>query len=79
MGGDPAIIRPQPRVENGEIAAVMVQTLLPEATLKIVRRTRGVVSLEPANSALVFKGPRANRSLFRGRGWGLCVKPDEPI
>jgi repressor LexA len=71
MGGDPAIIRPQPRVENGEIAAVMVQTLLPEATLKIVRRTRGVVSLEPANSALVFKGLQSKQAVVSGTWVGI--------
>ena len=71
MGGAPAIIRPQPRVENGEIAAVMVQTLLPEATLKIVRRTRGVVSLEPANSALVFKGLQSKQVVVSGTWVGI--------
>ena len=71
MGGDLAIIRPQQRVENGEIAAMMVQTLLPEATLKIVRRTRGVVSLEPANSALVFKGLRSKQVVVSGKYVGI--------
>jgi repressor LexA len=51
MDGDRAIIRPQPKVENGEIAAVLVQDVLPEATLKIIRRTRSNLSLEPANSS----------------------------
>jgi len=40
LDGDMAIIRPQPVVENGDIAAVLVQDLIPEATLKIVRRTQ---------------------------------------
>jgi repressor LexA len=61
LDGDLAIIRPQQRVENGEIAAVTVAGTLPEATLKIVRRDRYSLSLVPANSAhssLVFKGPQ---------------------
>jgi repressor LexA len=61
LDGDLAIIRPQQRVENGEIAAVTVEGQLPEATLKIVRRDRYSLSLMPANSAfspLVFKGPQ---------------------
>jgi repressor LexA len=77
LDGDLAIIRPQPRVENGEIAAVMVQNLLPEATLKIVRRKRGVLSLEPANAAyaaLVFKGPQRKQVVVLGKYVGIVRK-----
>jgi repressor LexA len=77
MDGDLAIIRPQPRVENGEIAAVMVQNLMPETTLKIVRRGRGTLSLEPSNaacSALVFKGPQRNQVVILGKYMGLVRK-----
>ena len=57
MDGDLAVMWPQPRVENGEIAAVLLQDVLPEATLKIIRRTRSTLSLEPANTAYpAFKG-----------------------
>jgi repressor LexA len=74
MDGDLAIIRPQPRVENGEIAAVLVQDLLPEATLKIVRRTRSTLFLEAANaaySALVFKGPQRKQVSILGKYVGI--------
>ena len=74
MDGDLAIIRPQPRVENGEIAAVMIASVLPEATLKIVRRTRNSLSLEPANNAyspLIFKGPQRKQVVILGQYVGL--------
>jgi repressor LexA len=57
--GDLAIIRRQPRVANGEIAAVLVENVVTEATLKVVRSTRAGLTLEPANpryKPLVFKG-----------------------
>jgi repressor LexA len=74
MDGDIAIIRPQKQVENGEIAAVTVEGILPEATLKTVRRDRSSVSLMPANSAhapLVFKGPQRKRVSIIGKLVGL--------
>ncbi len=77
LDGDVAIIRPQPKVENGEIAAVMIEHLLPEATLKIVRRTKSAISLEPANPAhapLVFKGPRRKLVVIVGKYIGLVRK-----
>jgi repressor LexA len=77
MDGDLAVIRPQPRVENGEIAAVLVQERLSEATLKIVRRTRSTLTLEPANAAypaLVFKGPQRKQVSILGRFVGIVRK-----
>jgi repressor LexA len=74
MDGDLAIIRPQPRVEKGEIAAVLVQAQLPEATLKIVRWTRSSLFLEPANAAfppLVFKGPQRGQVSILGKFVGI--------
>ncbi len=74
LDGDLAIIRPQPRVENGDIAAVTVAGILPEATLKIVRRDRYTLTLVPANSAhapLVFKGPQRQRVTVIGKLVGL--------
>ena len=74
LDGDLAIIRPQKRVESGEIAAVMVQDILSEATLKIVRRKRSALSLEPANPAyspLVLKGPQRRQVVILGRYVGL--------
>jgi repressor LexA len=55
---DIAIIRPQRRVKNGAIAAVIVEDLLTEATLKIVQRTKTALTLKAANPAyrsLVFR------------------------
>ncbi|GAB6909676.1 LexA repressor [Desulfosarcina cetonica] len=77
MDGDLAIIRPQPRVDSGTIAAVLVQDLLTETTLKIVRYTRAVLTLEPANpvyAPLVFKGPQRSRVRVLGKYVGLIRK-----
>jgi len=74
LDGDIAIIRPQKRVENGEIAAVMVADLLPEATLKRVRHTKTTLILEPANPAyppLVFKGPQRRQVTILGKYVGV--------
>jgi repressor LexA len=56
--GDIAIIRPQRRVKNGTIAAVLVEDLLTEATLKVVQRTKTALTLKagnPAYRSLVFR------------------------
>ena len=77
LDGDLVIIRPQQRVENGEIAAVIVQNQLPEATLKIVRRTRCALYLESANPAfspLVFKGPQRKYVSIIGKYVGIVRK-----
>lgn len=49
LDGDLAIIRPQKSVYSGQIAAVMVEDILTEATLKIFRRKKGCIELHPAN------------------------------
>ena len=77
MDGDLAIIRPQPQVDSGTIAAVLIRDLLPEATLKIVRYTRSVLTLEPANPAyapMVFKGPQRARVRVLGKYVGIIRK-----
>jgi repressor LexA len=74
LDGDLAIIRPQQRVDSGTIAAVLVQDMLAEATLKIVRYTRVALSLEAANpnyAALVFKGPQRKRVSILGKYVGI--------
>jgi len=74
LDGDIAIIRPQKRVENGEIAAVMVQDRLSEATLKRVRRTKTSLILEPANPAyprMIFRGPRRKTVSIIGKFVGV--------
>jgi repressor LexA len=77
LDGDLAIIRPQPRVENGQIAAVIVQDRLTEATLKIVRWTRTTLFLEPANKAydpLAFRGPQRKWVRVLGKYVGVVRK-----
>ena len=74
MDGDLAVIRRQAQVENGEIAAVLVEDLLTEATLKIVRRKGWELRLEPANRryrTLVFKGAQRRRVVILGRLAGI--------
>jgi repressor LexA len=74
VDGDLAMIRPQKRVENGEIAAVLVEGSLTEATLKRVRFNSSTLVLEPANAAydtMVFKGPQRKRVTIVGRFVGI--------
>ncbi len=66
MYGDLAIIKPRQYVENGQIAAVQIDHILPEATLKRVYWKKDKIELHSANSAykpLVFKGK--DRSLVQ--------------
>lgn len=72
--GDLAVIRPQADVENGEIAAVMIAGILPEATLKIVRKTSYTLELLAANldyPPLVFAGAERARVRIVGKYVGL--------
>ena len=72
--GDIAIIKPCNDVEDGEIAAVMVDDLLTEATLKIVKKKPGQVELHAANPAyppLVFKGQEAEKITILGSLAGI--------
>jgi repressor LexA len=74
VNGDIAVIHIQPKVEQGQIAAVMIQEVLSEATLKIVRRTRHILMLEPANpdySPMVFKGKARERVKILGKLAGV--------
>jgi repressor LexA len=72
--GDIAIIRPQRQVGNGEIAAVLVEDLLPEATLKIVHRTKTALTLKSANPkyrSMVFRYGGRERVSIIGRYVGI--------
>ena len=72
--GDIAVIRPQQQVNNGEIAAVLVEDLLTEATLKIVHRTKTALTLKSANSkyrSLVFRYSGCERVSIIGRYVGI--------
>jgi repressor LexA len=74
VDGDLAIIRVQQRVENGQIAAVLVQDIFTEATLKIVRRKGNILMLEPANrryKVLAFKGVERRRVTILGKLAGV--------
>lgn len=74
MDGDLAIIRRQSRVENGAIAAVMVEDVLTEATLKIVRRSPTALTLKPANrryKSMVYRGSARKRVKIIGRLVGV--------
>jgi repressor LexA len=74
LDGDIAIIRPQRRVETGEIAAVMVTELLPEATLKRVRHTKASLILEAANpdyKSMIFRGAKRRRVKILGKYVGV--------
>jgi repressor LexA len=72
--GDLAIIRPQDAAENGEIVAIMVDGLEPEATLKIIRHGSGYLELHAANPAygpLVFTGEDLERVKILGKLIGV--------
>lgn len=74
LDGDIAIIRPQQQVETGDIAAVLVRDRMDEATLKIIRRTRTTLTLEPANPAypiMEFKGATKRSVSILGRLVGI--------
>jgi repressor LexA len=72
--GDIAVIRPQRQVDNGEIAAVLVEDLLTEATLKIVHRTKTALTLKSANPkyrSLVFRYSGCDRVSIIGKYVGI--------
>jgi repressor LexA len=74
MDGDLAIIRRQSRVDNGRIAAVLVEDVLTEATLKIIRRSPTALTLKPANSkykSMVFRGRNRKRVKIIGKLVGV--------
>ncbi len=72
--GDIAVIRPAQEVANGEIGAVIVDGLLPEAVLKIVRYKKDSLELHSANPAyppLVFRQEEQGRVRIIGRLAGI--------
>lgn len=74
LDGDIAVIRSQSRVEQGQIAAVMIREVLSEVTLKIIRRRRNTLILEPANPAYLemeFKGARRRQVVIVGKLAGV--------
>lgn len=77
--GDLAVIRPQQDAEDGEIVAALVEDLEPEATLKILRRSKDKVELHPANPehpVFVFEGQDRGRVTIVGKLIGVIrTKP----
>ena len=77
--GDLAIIRPQGEAETGEIVAVMVEGIEPEATLKIFHQTTGGIELHAANEAykpLIFKDKDRSKVKILGKLIGIIrLKP----
>lgn len=68
--GDLVYIREQPQVENGEIAAVLVDSAETEATLKRVYQEDEKVTLMPANpvyAPMVYVGEDINKLRILGR------------
>ncbi len=72
--GDIAVIRPCEDVEHGEVAAVLVDGLLPEATLKVVKKRVDGIELHAANrfyEPMVFTGLDAARVRIIGKLAGI--------
>lgn len=70
--GDLVAIRPQPEVENGQIAAVRIGD---EATLKRVYLSASHLELRPENpsyQSIVLIGEEMNTVKIEGRAVGLC-------
>ena len=70
MDGDIVYIREQPEVENGEIAAVLIDNMETEATLKRVYISDNQIMLVPENRAyqpITFVGEEMNRVRILGK------------
>ncbi len=71
---DLAIIVPVSDTEDNAIAAVIVEDLLTEATLKIIRRKRNLIELHSANRKyppMIFKGKDRQKVRIVGKYVGL--------
>lgn len=74
--GDIVYIRLQPDVENGEIAAVLIDEAseISDATLKKVYKSPGKIRLQPANpdyEPFIFTGEEINRVRIVGKAVGF--------
>ena len=77
LDGDLAIITPQADVENGDIAAVLIEARMMAATLKIVRRKRSTLELHSANPdypVMRFSGKARRKVTIIGKYTGLIRK-----
>ena len=74
MSSKLAIIKPQNQVENGEIAAVLLDDFQSEATLKIVLKKKRSTELLPADKAyksIVLKGKEQEKIRIEGKLIGI--------
>jgi len=74
MEDDLAIIRSNAVARDGEIIAALVEDILPEATLKILRKKSGRTELEAANPAyapLIFVGQEQEKIRILGTLVGM--------
>lgn len=75
--GDLAVIRPQEDAEDGQVVAVQVEDVEPEATLKVLRKRNGTLELHPANSRyapLIFNGTQRSKVTILGKLVGV-IRP----
>ena len=75
--GDIAIIQPQEYVDNGQIAAVMIEDILDEATLKIFNKSKNLTELLPANNVydpIILKGTQQKKINILGKLIGIIRK-----
>ncbi len=75
--GDLAVILPADTADDGDVVAVIVDDVLPEATLKKICRRGNTVALQSANSAyppLVYTGREQARIRIVGKYVGLIRK-----
>jgi repressor LexA len=75
--GDLAVIRPQKEAQNGEVVAVQVEGMEPEATLKVLQRRRGSIELHAANPAyepFIFTGSNQEKVKILGKLIGI-IRP----
>ncbi len=75
--GDIAIIQQQNFVDNGQIAAVMIEDILGEVTLKIFNKSKNLTKLLPANEVydpIVLKGAQQKKINILGKLIGIIRK-----
>jgi repressor LexA len=75
--GDLAIIKPGSNAVNGDIVAVLIESLESEATLKVFRKTDDYIELIPANTeykAQIFRDKDQERIKILGKLVGI-IRP----
>ena len=75
--GDIAVIQQQDYVDNGRIAAVMIEDILDEAALKIFKKSKTLTKLLPANKVydpIILKGSQQKKINILGKLIGIVRK-----